>query len=87
MVTFLTKGTVSRDLFSSVSMHESSSPRPPIIALASFRIISKILEDIHNSRCTTGVNNTGSELTTAGVLDGKFTAGVVDAGSHILSVI
>jgi hypothetical protein len=56
----------------------------PPSPFASFRIISKILEDIHNSRCTTGVNDTGIELTTAGV---KIAAGVVEAGSHILSVL
>jgi len=37
----------------------SSSPKLLKITLGSFRIVSKIREDIRKSRCTTGINDTG----------------------------
>jgi len=56
------KGTVSRDFLLLVFFRESSSPKPPIIALGSFRIISKIRGDIRQSRCTTGIYDTGDKF-------------------------
>jgi hypothetical protein len=50
------------EIFDSGFFHESPSPKPLIITLGSFRIFLKILGDIRNSRCTTGVNDTGGEL-------------------------
>jgi hypothetical protein len=75
--------------------HESVSPQPQSIPLGPFRIFSKILGDIRKSRCTTGINDTGSKFATgsttpaanfatsiASVADtgGKFAAGVNDIG-------
>jgi hypothetical protein len=48
--------------FASGFFHESPSPKPLILTLGSFRIFSKIREDIRKSRCTTGVNDTGGKL-------------------------
>ncbi len=42
--------------------YESVSPQPQSIPLGPFRIFSKIRGDIRKSRCTTGVNDTGSKL-------------------------
>jgi hypothetical protein len=63
-------GTVSQDFLLQVSFHESPSPKP-----------LKIRGDIHKSRCTTGVNDTGGKFVT-GVNDtgGKIAAGVNDTG-------
>jgi hypothetical protein len=41
--------------------HESVSPKPPIIPLGPFQFLSKIRGDIHSSRCTTVVVDTGSK--------------------------
>ncbi len=49
-------------IFSSGFFHESPCPKPLIITLGSFQIFSKIRGDIHKSRCTTGVNDTGGKL-------------------------
>ncbi len=59
-------GSVSRDFFLLVFFHESvyHQPRGP------FGIFTKIHGDIHKSRCTTSINNTG----------GKFATGVRDTG-------
>jgi hypothetical protein len=56
---------------------ESVSPQPQSIPLGPFRIFSKIRGDIHESRCITGINNTG----------GKFATGVNDTGSKIATGI
>jgi hypothetical protein len=45
-------------------LHESPSPKPLIITVGSFRIVSKIRGDIRKSRCTTGVNDTGGKIAT-----------------------
>jgi len=49
---------VSRDFLHQIFL--SSSPKPLKITLASFQIFSKFCGDIHKSRCTTGINNTGA---------------------------
>ncbi len=46
-------------IFASGFFHESPSPQPLKITLGSFRIFSKIREDIRKSRCTNGVKDTG----------------------------
>ncbi len=63
------KGSVTR-FFASGFFRESPSPKPLIITLGSFRIFPSIRGDIHKSKCTTGVNDTG----------GKFANGVNDTG-------
>ncbi len=56
---WLTKrDSVTRFLTSGV-FHESVSPKPLSIPLGSFRIFSKICGDIHSSKCTTSVVDTG----------------------------
>jgi hypothetical protein len=80
------KGPVSRD-FALGFFHESPSPKPLKITLGSFRIFSKIHEDICKSRCTTGVtiatgvNDTGGKIY-AGINDtgGEFATGINDTG-------
>jgi hypothetical protein len=62
------KGTVSRDFLLLVF-----SPQPQSIPLGPFQIFSKIHGDIHKSRCTTGINDTG----------GKFASGVNYTGGKI----
>jgi hypothetical protein len=48
-----------------------------------FRIFSKIRRDIRESRCTTGVNDTGGKIA-ASINDngGKFATGISDTGGH-----
>jgi hypothetical protein len=60
---------------------ESASPQPHSIALRPFRIFSKMRGDNCNSRCTTGINDTGGKIG-AGINDtgGKFATGVSDTG-------
>ena len=50
------------EIFASGFFHESPSPKPLILTLGSSQIFSKIRGDIRNSRCTTGVNDTGGKL-------------------------
>ncbi len=59
--------------FASGFFHESPSPKPLKMTLESFQIFPKIRKDICRSRCTTGINDTGSKFAT-GVNDnsGKF---------------
>jgi hypothetical protein len=56
------KGTVSRDFCFWFFFHESVSPQPQSIPLRPFKIFSKIPGDIRESRCTTGINDTKSNL-------------------------
>jgi hypothetical protein len=63
--------------FASVFFRESSSPKPLIIALGSFKFFSKIRGDICKSRCTTGINDTSGKYATN-------TARVVDTGGKNL---
>ena len=42
--------------------HESVFPQPQSILLGPFQIFSKIRGDIHKSRCTTGINDTGGKF-------------------------
>jgi hypothetical protein len=53
------KGTLPRDF--RLFCHESVSPKPLSIPIGPFRIFSKIRGDIHSSRCTTGVADTGGK--------------------------
>ena len=61
--------------------HESVSPQPQSIPCRPFRIFSKIRGDIRESRCTTGINDTGGKIA-AGINDagGKFATGISDTG-------
>jgi hypothetical protein len=54
----------------------SVSPQPQSFPLGPFQICLKICGDIHKSRCTTSVNDTGGKFA-AGINDtgGKFTTG------------
>jgi hypothetical protein len=63
--------------FASEFFHESVSSQPQSILFRPFRIFSKIRGDIRESRCTTGINNTG----------GKFATGVNDIGGKIAAGI
>ncbi len=49
-VRVLLKGTVTRDFLLLVFFHESVSPKPLIISLGPFRILSKIRGDIRSSK-------------------------------------
>jgi hypothetical protein len=61
--------------------HESVSSQPQSFPLRLFRIFRKF-GDIRESRCTTGINDTGGKFSTifASVVDtgGKFASGVND---------
>jgi hypothetical protein len=61
--------------------HESVSPQPQSIPFRPFQIFSKIRGDIRESRCTTGINDTGGKIA-AGINDagGKFATGISDTG-------
>jgi hypothetical protein len=61
--------------------HESDSPQPQSIPLGPFQIFLKIRGDIRKSRCTTGINDTGSKIS-AGInnTSGKFASGINDNG-------
>jgi hypothetical protein len=63
-------------------------PPPQSITFRSFRIFSKIRGDIRESRCTTGINDTGSKFAT-GVNDtgGKIAAGINDTGGKFATGI
>jgi hypothetical protein len=50
--------------FASDFFQGSSYPKPLKITLGSFPIVSKIRRDICNSRCTTGINDTGGNSAT-----------------------
>ncbi len=54
----------------------------PIILLVSFRIFSKIREDIRNSRCKTTVNDTGEKVIVVNDAVDKFDVSVNDTGDH-----
>ncbi len=54
--------------------HELVSPPPQSIPFRLFRIFSKIRGDNRESRCTTGINDTG----------GKFATGISDTGGKFL---
>ncbi len=73
--------------FASGFFHESVSPQPQSIAFRPFRIFSKIRGDIRESRCTTGINDTGGKFAT-GVNDtgGKIAAGINDTGGKFATV-
>jgi hypothetical protein len=61
--------------------HESVCPQPRSIPVGPFQIFSKIRRDIRKSRCTTGINNTGSKIAT-GIKDTgvKFVTSINDTG-------
>jgi hypothetical protein len=54
-------------------MNMSPPPPPQSIPSGPFQFFSKICRDICNSRCTTGINNTG----------GKFVTGFNDTGGKL----
>ena len=62
------------EIFASGFFHESVSPQLQSIPFRPFRIFSKICGDIRESRCTTGINDTG----------GKFATGINDTGGKFL---
>jgi hypothetical protein len=55
---------VSQEFLLLVFFHESVSPQPQSIPFRPFRIFSKIRGDIRESRCTTGINDTGGKFAT-----------------------
>jgi hypothetical protein len=61
--------------------YESVSPQPQSIPFRPFRFFSKIRGDIPESRCTTGINDTGGKIA-AGINDagGQFATGISDTG-------
>ncbi len=67
--------------FASIFFHQSVFSQPQSIPLGPFRIFSKIRGDIHKSRSTTGIHDTGDKFAT-GVKDngGKIAAGINDTG-------
>ncbi len=69
MILWYLKGQC-HEIFCFWFFHESVSPQLQNIPFRPFRIFSKIRRDIRESRCTTGVNDTG----------GKIAAGINDAG-------
>ncbi len=60
-------------------------PPPQSIPYRMFRILSKSRGDIRESRCTTGINNTGGKIA-AGINDtgGKFATSISDTGGKFL---
>jgi hypothetical protein len=64
------KVTVSRDFLLLVFFMNQFPPQPKSIQFRPFQIFSKIRGDIRESRCTTGINDTG----------GKFAIGISDNG-------
>jgi hypothetical protein len=76
------KETVSRDFLLLVFFMNQFPPQPQSIPLRSFQIFSKIHGDIRNSRCTTGINDTGGKFfhQFRYHCGGKFVTGVNDTG-------
>jgi hypothetical protein len=50
------------EIFDFGFVHESDSPKPLSITLGPFQIFLNIHVDIHSSRCTTGVVDTGLKM-------------------------
>ncbi len=55
-------------IFDFCFFHESFSPKPMIIPLGPFQILSKICRDIRSSRCTTGVVDTSGKWKKSSIL-------------------
>ncbi len=74
--------------FASGFFHESVSPQPQSIPFRLFQIFLKILGDIRESRCTTGINDTGGKFAN-GVNDtcGKIAAGINNVGGKFATGI
>ncbi len=68
------KGTVSRDFLRLVFFMNQFPPNPRVFRLDRFEFFSKIRGDILESRCTSGINDTG----------GKFATGISDTGGKFL---
>ncbi len=85
------EGIVSRDFFPLSFFSWIIFPKPLKITWGSFWIFSRIHRDIRKSRCTTGINDTGSKFAigTAGVADtgGKFTSSVVAPAANFPLVL
>ena len=60
MLSDILKGTVSQDFLLLVFLMNQLPPSPRV--LGPFQIFSKIRGDNRNSRCTTGVNDTGGKI-------------------------
>jgi hypothetical protein len=80
--------------FASGFFHESSSPKPLKMTLGSFKFFVKILGDILKSRCTTGINDTGSKFATGFTntnekfaTGGKFATGVTNTNEKFATGI
>jgi hypothetical protein len=83
------KGTVSRDFLLLIFFMTQFPPRPKeSITFRPFRIFSEIRGDISESRCTTGINNTGGKFAT-GVNNtgGKIAAGINETGDKFATSI
>ncbi len=65
-----------------------SFPPAPSIPFRPYRIFSKIRGDIRESRCTTGINDTGGKFATrVNDTDGNIAAGINDAGGKFATGI
>ncbi len=60
----------SHEIFCFCFFHESVFPPAPEYPLRPFRFFSKIRRNICNSRCTTGINDTGGQFATGVVYTG-----------------
>jgi hypothetical protein len=63
-------------------------PNPRVFRLDRFEFLTKIRGDIRESRCTTGINDTGGKFAT-GVNDtgGKIAVGINDTGGNFATSI
>ncbi len=67
--------------FASGFFHESVYPQPQSIPIGPLNLLAKIRGDIRKSRCTTGINQTGSLIATGiNNTGGKFATGIKDTG-------
>jgi hypothetical protein len=82
------KGTVSQDFLLLVFFMNQFPPSSRVFHLNRIEFFSKIRGDIRESRCTTGINDTGGKFGT-GVNDtgGKIAAGINDAGGRFATGI
>jgi hypothetical protein len=79
---------VSRDFLLLVFFMNQFPPSPRVFHLDRFDFFAKIRGDIRESRCTTGINNTGGKFA-PGVNDtgGKIAAGIKDTGGKFATGI
>jgi hypothetical protein len=77
---FCYKGTVPQDFLLQVFFHESFSHKPLKLSLGSFRMFTKISEDICKSLFTTCINGIAVVVVTGGkfseVSDGEISSAI-----------